>query len=69
MDHDRMDPRDRGVSGAEGPPPPPRTTNHRAPDGSRDRSRGKFQRFAPSASIRVGAFQTIPTQQTLGTVG
>ncbi|XP_046645489.1 uncharacterized protein LOC124336002 isoform X6 [Daphnia pulicaria] len=38
MDHDRMDPRDgRGMSGAEGPPPPPRTTNHRPSDNSRDR--------------------------------
>ena len=42
MDHDRMDPRDRGMSGAEGPPPPPRTTNHRPSDNSRDRRSGKF---------------------------
>lgn len=41
MDHDRMDPRDRGMSGAEGPPPPPRTTNHRQSDNSRDRRSGK----------------------------
>lgn len=42
MDHDRMDPRDRGMSGAEGPPPPPRTTNHRQSDNSRDRRGGKL---------------------------
>lgn len=41
MDHDRMDPRDRGMSGAEGPPPPPRTTNHRPSDNSRDRRSGE----------------------------
>lgn len=42
MDHDRMDPRDRGMSGAEGPPPPPRSTNHRQSE-SRDRRSGKLQ--------------------------
>ena len=42
MDHDRMDPRDRGMSGAEGPPPPPRSTNHRQSE-SRDRRSGKFK--------------------------
>ncbi|XP_045028907.1 uncharacterized protein LOC116921277 isoform X4 [Daphnia magna] len=62
MDHDRMDPRDRGMSGAEGPPPPPRTTNHRPSDNSRDRrsdvySPDRHEARSMAAVARDGSIQ------------